>query len=142
MEKSQIVLQAIWENEPLFNWLWDKDAPKVSDFLHNSVLSYTPYLNSLSTSLKPLIVGEYIGMHLRAEGDLITVNYKDQVLSFMKEYKLHLTHSAVIYLAVGSKEIEDKFREEMKAINLNVVSKWSLASLDKTLLKWNEQLSV
>jgi hypothetical protein len=116
----------IWENEPLFNWVFNEDAPKVSLALHNTIIP-NPLLRSLSSSLKALLPVDYIGIHLRAEADMIVGSYTDQVNFFLLNYQTKLANIDTIYVAVGSKEIEDQFRREMKFHNFKVISKWSLA---------------
>ena len=117
----------IWENEQLFNWKFSNDSPIVISTLRNAIIPNNK-IRSISKALRGIMPFEYFGIHLRLEADMIIGSYTDQILYFLKHYVEVPNHDTIktIYVSTGDRSIEEKFRTEMRPLDLNVISKWSL----------------
>lgn len=118
---------SILENDVVFGWDFANDSPQVHASLLNAV-QFNSYLRTLGEQLTAMIGGDYIGVHLRAESDWTITNYRDEVGFFLRTLEDKSINLTTVYVAVGTKELEDQFRNEMKALNRTVISKWTVAS--------------
>lgn len=122
----------IWENKPLFGWLFSKDGLNI----HNSLLDAVEFrldIREISRILRSFIRDPYLGLHLRVEPDQIWYKY-EELRDWAYNYLITDTpHIHTIYVSVGDKEHENKFIHDMKAKNITVITKWILASLENTI---------
>ena len=123
---------AIWENEQLFNWRFDTDSMIALKTLRTAVKP-NGIIRSISNSLSDILPLEYIGFHLRLEADMVVGSYTEQISFFLKHYEKLTNPSKYIYVSLGDRNVEDRFRSEMNTLELDVISKWSLSSINATL---------
>jgi GDP-fucose protein O-fucosyltransferase len=126
-------ITVIWENKPLFGWVFSKDGINI----HNTLLKAVEFRGDLIEMGKTLITfikEPFIGLHLRAERDVIWYTY-EELRDWCLEYvRTQSTHLKTIFISVGDLDIEKRFIEEMKAEKLTVISKWMLyEKLDPSL---------
>jgi GDP-fucose protein O-fucosyltransferase len=128
---SEGISTVIWENEPLFGWLFDRDGKSIHKSLSKAVKFRSDILLMASVVIS-LLPTNFIGVHLRCEADTGAYNYSTQVTPVLETIKTSFSHINTIYVAVGTPEIEDKFRADMATHNLSIISKSSLLSSNKT----------
>jgi hypothetical protein len=124
----------VFENKPLFGWYFYKDGREI----HQSLLNAVQFKTSLVALAKQIVklIGKtnFAGVHLRVEPDALYYTFEELFSWVQKELNGNLKNISIIYIAVGSKDAEEKFRESMKPYNIQVISKWSL-------VKNNDELS-
>jgi hypothetical protein len=125
---------AIVEDNPLLGWEFYKET-SIYLTLYDAT-RFSPYLRSLTVSLLAQFPSRFIGFHLRAEKDQNWHRYEEIIPWFETLYKSKYSHIKTVYLAVGENEIAEKFiKETANSLDFKVVSKWSLAKENATLLK-------
>jgi GDP-fucose protein O-fucosyltransferase len=134
----------IWENEPLFSWEFYKDGENVHKALYNAI-KFGPSILAVGKTITAKLPSTYIGIHIRAEKDaagfLGILNYDTQVRNFINIYKKSYPNIETIYAATGSNDIDDKFEHDISSqLGVTVITKWSLASKDDSLMEQLNQL--
>lgn len=115
----------IWENEPLFGWNSFLEGKNIHQTLFKAV-NFRKDILDLSEKIIDLLPPKFIGFHLRNERDTGAYNYSTQVTPLVKMMKENFTDIKTIYVAIGTIEIEEQFRSDMKDLGLEVISKRSL----------------
>jgi hypothetical protein len=122
----------VWENKPIFGWLFSKDGTNIHNTLLDAV-SFRDDIREISRKLRGFIQKPFLGLHLRVEPDQIWYTY-EELRDWSYEYLLSDTpHLDIIFVSVGNLGFENRFIKDMKAKNITVLTKWIIASLDKTL---------
>ncbi|RYE12936.1 MAG: hypothetical protein EOP34_09840 [Rickettsiales bacterium] len=124
----------IEEGNPLFGWEFEKDSWET----HTSIIEavqFQSWIQDLSTQLKNQLPQYFAGIHLRVEDDAPWFKYDEQVATFIGQLDYRFPDIKTVYVAVGDKKWENKFRDEMNNHNITVISKWSLAQSNSTLYK-------
>lgn len=126
----------VWENEPLFSWEFYKDGVNTHQSLYN-LIKFNPSFVAVGKEIVGLLPATYLGIHIRAEKDaegfLGILNYHTQIENFINIYKEKYTHIKTIYVATGDHAIDEKFVKDVKDLNANVVTKWTLAATNSDL---------
>lgn len=130
------------ENAPLFGWDFRKDSTAVHDSLMN-IVQFNTSLQAIGNSLASKIDVDFLGFHLRAEIDWPLDAYDSHISTFLNVFNTRRQFEDIqtIYVAIGSIEIENKFREQMKALNIEVISKTSLMNSYQHILAQTTALS-
>ena len=119
---------AIVEDNPLWGWDFVKERKKIHQSLLNAVKFSPELLAIASTIIEKLPQGKFIGFHLRAEKDFVWYNYETITAWFNKHFSARDSDVSTIYVATGTRDVEERFRQEMqKDPKIRVISKWSLA---------------
>lgn len=122
----------VWENKPLFGWLFSKDGMNI----HNTLLDAVEFrfdIREASRKLRSFIKDPFLGLHLRVEPDQIWYKY-EELRDWCYDYLLTNTpHIHTIFVSIGDKGYENKFIQDMKAKNITVLTKWILASLEDNI---------
>lgn len=122
----------IWENKPLFGWLFSKDGPNI----HNSLLDVVEFradIRELSKKLRSFIKDPFLGLHLRVEPDQIWYKY-EELRDWSYDYLLkNVPHIHTIFVSIGNVGFETRFVQDMGAKNVTVLTKWNLAMQDKSI---------
>jgi hypothetical protein len=121
------------EANPLLGWLFNKERRLIHISLLDTV-RFNPDISSLAKPIVAKLPEKFIGFHLRAEKDFPWYSYESIVTWFETSFQAKYIKN--IYVAVGSREVEERFRNSMNDldIGINVISKWTLASENTTLL--------
>jgi GDP-fucose protein O-fucosyltransferase len=126
----------IGEDSSLWGWYFYKE-PIVRDELYE-VLQFNPNILSHANVLIDLLPSKFIAIHLRVEEDAGWHTFDDVVKWFKDTLISNNNNIHDIYIAVGRRSIEEKFRKAME--NYNVISKWTLASGHEKLIQSMEAL--
>jgi hypothetical protein len=123
----------IVEDNPLWGWDFTKERDKVHKTLMNTV-QFSPHLIALASPIVVLLPVKFVGLHLRVEPDFPWFSFESIVSWFSKLFQDNHSEIKFIYVAVGSKDIEERFRTSISSMGVTVISKWSLAAQNQTLL--------
>jgi hypothetical protein len=128
---------SIWEETLLFNWNFAKDNPRISAFFHNKLIIFNENIRAVSASLRELLQDDYIGFHLRIESDMDCYTYEEMVNWFLQtcEDKNLFSTTKTIYVAVGDKNIEERFFNDMQRRGFTAISKSSVAQRNMTVVE-------
>lgn len=122
----------VWENKPLFGWLFSKDGINIHNTLLD-VIEFRSDIREVSRKLKSFIKGAFLGLHLRVELDQIWYTY-EELRDWCYDYILiNAPNIKSIFVSVGNLRFENMFIEDMKVKGITVLTKWKLASLDNIL---------
>jgi hypothetical protein len=123
------------EHNPLLGWLFVKERPIIHKALLD-MLRFNPAITSLALPILAKLPQSFVGFHLRAEKDFPWYSYDNIVTWFQASYQAKHKNIKTIYLAVGSLEIEEKFRKDMENLdsNVHVISKWTIGQENMTLI--------
>lgn len=122
----------IWENKALFGWVFSKEGIDIHNTLFK-VFAFRKDLIEISQSLLNKIKVPFLGIHLRAEPDQPWYTYeelRDWCVDYLLSKKPHLK---TVFVSIGNSEIEKKFKEDMKAKGVTVISKWTLSESNQNL---------
>ncbi|RYE14656.1 MAG: hypothetical protein EOP45_19360, partial [Sphingobacteriaceae bacterium] len=122
---------AIWETQVLFSWNFTDDPILVHKTLMDAVI-FSPHIRSIGQKVYQGIKDQYLGFHLRCESDWDATSYESQLTYFLEFINKYPSISSV-YIAVGSKDIEEKFQKDVKNLSLSVFDKWSLVKNNSIL---------
>ena len=119
----------IWEDKPILGWKFNKEGINIHRTLYN-IVQFQPAFRTLGVRVaNKILKGKYLGLDLRLE------EYKyEQILSWFKElWSSSYSDIDTVYVSANTQNIEEKFRTDLMVLNLNILSKWSLASNDAKL---------
>lgn len=115
----------IWEDVPLLGWNFYREDNKIHESLYNAV-NFRAELLSIASKVISLLPTKFVGIHLRNEDDMDAYTYNKQVIPLLEMMTNNFSYINTIYVAVGTPAIEEKFRNDMKAHDFDVISKRSL----------------
>lgn len=122
----------IWENKPLFGWGFSNNRLSIHKALLGA-FAFRVDVMVVSKVLSDKMTEPFVGFHLRAESDEPWYTYgelRDWCLYYMLN---NYTKIKNVYVSSGDVEILDMFIKDLAAVNLTVISKWTLTNDDVEL---------